>query len=186
MRDIYRGKLVRLAMEPAQDFARAYARWERDSEYHRLADSDPARLWSEKTQKEWIEKRFSPERTNYFPFSIRTLAEDRFIGDSALPVDWTSRNAMLGIVIGEREYWSKGYGTDAMNLLTQYAFTELNLHRVTLGVLAYNKRAVRCYEKAGFKVEGSLRGEIFREGQRTDGVYMGILRSEWESLVQAS
>ena len=185
MRDIYRGKLVRLAMEAAEDMAKATARWEQDSEYHRLADSDPAKLWSEKKQKEWVEKRVDPERTDYFPFSIRTLAEDRFIGDAALSVAWLTRNAWLGIVIGEREYWGKGYGTDAMNLLTRYAFMELNLHRVSLSVHSYNARALRCYEKAGFRVEGAIRGETFREGRHTDGIYMGILRREWESLEKA-
>jgi RimJ/RimL family protein N-acetyltransferase len=185
MRDIYRGKLVRLAMEPAEEMAKANARWDQDSEYHRLADSDPTRLWSEKKQKEWVEKRVDPERTGYFPFSIRTLVEDRFIGDAALSVTWPHRDAWLGIVIGEREYWSKGYGTDAMNVLTRYAFSELNLQRVSLSVLAYNKRAMRCYEKAGFQVEGAMRGEICREGGHTDGVYMGILRREWESLEKA-
>jgi RimJ/RimL family protein N-acetyltransferase len=88
-------------------------------------------------------------------------------------------------VIGEREYWGKGYGTDAMNLLTRYAFMELNLHRVSLGVHSYNTRALRCYEKAGFRTEGAIRGETFREGRRSDDIYMGILRREWEILEKA-
>ena len=179
MRDIYRGKLVRLGMESPEDWAKAVACWERDTEYHRLSDSDPARPWSEKKHKEWIEKRMSTEREDFFPFSIRTLAEDRLIGEITIWVNWVESNGWVGIIIGERDCWGKGYGTDAMHLLLAYAFTELNLFRVTLGVFAYNPRAIRSYEKAGFKPEGVMRGEVFREGRRDDGIYMGILRDEW-------
>lgn len=179
MKDIYRGELVRLAMESTDDWAKALARWERDTEYHRLADSEPASLWSEKKHKEWIEKRLDRDPNEFFPFSIRTLAEDRLIGEITLSVNWVDSNAWVGIIIGERDCWGKGYGTDAMRVLLAYAFTELNLFRVTLGVHAYNPRAIRSYEKAGFKIEGVMRGETFREGRRTDGLYMGILREEW-------
>jgi RimJ/RimL family protein N-acetyltransferase len=179
MRDLYRGKLDRLAMESSEDWAKAMTRWQRDTEYHRLADSDPARPWSEKKHKEWIEKRMDRDSGDFFPFSIRTLAEDRLIGEITLSVNWVESNAWVGIIIGERDCWGKGYGTDAMRLVLAYAFMELNLSRVTLGVHAYNPRAIRSYEKAGFKIEGAMRGETLREGRRTDGLYMGILRDEW-------
>ncbi|MGQ0601025.1 MAG: GNAT family N-acetyltransferase, partial [Anaerolineales bacterium] len=61
-----------------------------------------------------------------------------------------------------------------------YGFTELNLHRVSLGVFSYNGRAVRSYEKAGFRIEGRSRQAVSRDGQRFDDVWMGILREEWE------
>jgi RimJ/RimL family protein N-acetyltransferase len=83
--------------------------------------------------------------------------------------------------VGEREYWGRGYGTEAMRLVLQFAFQELNLHRVSLGVFAYNERAIRSYEKAGFRIEGRLRQGIHRVNQRWDEVVMGILRSEWET-----
>jgi RimJ/RimL family protein N-acetyltransferase len=66
-----------------------------------------------------------------------------------------------------------------MNLILQYAFTELNLRRVTLDVFEYNPRAIRSYEKAGFRHEGRLRGAILREGKRWDMLFMGILREDW-------
>jgi RimJ/RimL family protein N-acetyltransferase len=179
MIDIYRGELVRLAMEPPEVLTKAFARWEQDSEYHRLADSEPAQLWSERKHKEWVEKRIDRDPTEFIPFSIRTLAEDRFIGEVTLSPNWVAANAWVGIAIGERDCWGKGYGTDAMRLILQYAFIELNLQRVSLGVHAYNARAVRSYEKAGFCVEGAIRGETLREGRRLDGLYMGVLRQEW-------
>jgi RimJ/RimL family protein N-acetyltransferase len=85
----------------------------------------------------------------------------------------------VGIGIGERDYWGKGYGTDAMKLCLQYAFMELGAQRVSLGLLEYNARALKSYEKAGFKLEGRMRQEMLREGKRTDTLWMGILRDEW-------
>ncbi len=88
----------------------------------------------------------------------------------------------MGIGLGERKYWSKGYGTDAMRIILRYAFTELNLHRVSLDTFEYNPRAIRSYEKAGFKIEGRVRQLLNREGRRWDVIYMGILREEWEKI----
>jgi len=67
-----------------------------------------------------------------------------------------------------------------MKMVLRYAFTELNRHRVSLGVLGYNDRAIHSYEKAGFTHEGTSRKSISREGQRWDVHFMGVLRSEWE------
>jgi RimJ/RimL family protein N-acetyltransferase len=186
MKDIFRGNLVRLATETPEVFGKAVARWERDSEYHRLADNDPAKLWSEKKQTEWIEKRAERDPAEYVAFSIRTLAEDRFIGEVMISVNPIHGNGWVGIAIGERDFWSKGYGTDAMELITQYGFLELNLHRLSLGVHAYNHRAVRCYEKVGYRIEGTVRGDTYREGRRTDGLFMGILRREWLAMQGAA
>jgi RimJ/RimL family protein N-acetyltransferase len=88
--------------------------------------------------------------------------------------------AGVGIGIGEREYWGKGYSTDMMRVILRYAFTELNLNRVTLNVFEYNPRAVRSYEKAGFVVEGRERKAIHRDGKYWDVLFMGVLREEWE------
>jgi RimJ/RimL family protein N-acetyltransferase len=179
MRDIYRGKLVRLASEEAEVLGKAFTRWEQDSEYHRLANSRPAQLWSEKSTKEFFQKRMDEDSMRSIRFSIRTLAEDRLIGDVSIHPDWAHGDAWMGIAIGERDYWSKGYGTDATRLIVQYGFLELNLHRISLALNSYNPRARRAYEKAGFRYEGTMRGDTLREGQRTDGIFMGILRREW-------
>lgn len=85
----------------------------------------------------------------------------------------------MGIGIGEREYWSKGYGTDAMNVILRFAFDELNLYRISLNVFEYNQRAIRSYEKVGFVVEGREREFLRRGGRRWDMIFMGLLREEW-------
>ena len=108
------------------------------------------------------------------------MVDERIIGGIGLDaIYWTHRDAFVGIGIGDKEDWGKGYGTDAMRILLRYAFTELNLRRVTLDVFEYNPRGIRSYEKAGFVIEGRVREAVMREGRRWDMVYMGILREEW-------
>jgi RimJ/RimL family protein N-acetyltransferase len=84
---------------------------------------------------------------------------------------------MVGIGLGDRNYWGRGYGTEAMRLVVNYAFAELNLARVGLEAFAYNTRAVRSYEKVGFSLEGRQREQMRRDGRRLDVVRMGILRA---------
>jgi len=94
-------------------------------------------------------------------------------------IDWKNRRAVLGIVIGEKEYWDNGYGTEAIATLLRFVFQEMNLHRISLRVYTYNQRAIRCYEKCGFKLEGRLRQARFRDGEYYDELIMGILRDEF-------
>lgn len=180
MKDIYRGSLVRLASESSETMAKTYIQWDHDSEFHRLADIAPAQLWSEKKLKDFVEKSDEKQGDRNFRFSIRTLADDTLIGSTGLRLlRETQGDAWLGIFIGEREYWGKGYGTDAMRLIVGYGFAELNLRRITLGLHAYNEHALKSYQKVGFQLEGRMRGEGLRDGVRYDGLYMGILREEW-------
>ncbi|MBM3123513.1 MAG: GNAT family N-acetyltransferase [Chloroflexi bacterium] len=179
MKDIYRGTLVRLSAISSDDLAKAFVQWDRDSEMRRLADSDPAQLWSENKLKEFFDKDFEKDPPRAYRFAIRTLAEDRLIGTTGLVPNLPHGDAWFFIVLGDRESWNKGYGTDAAQLVLQYGFVELNLRRITLGLHSYNDRAFRSYEKAGFRMEGRMRGEGLRGGVRFDGLYMGILREEW-------
>lgn len=179
MKDLFCGELVRLTLEEPDIRAKSEVRWQRDTEFHRLIDGDPSQLSSEKKIRERFEKQsesFEPER---YSFSVRTLAEDRYIGFFSMWVDLIHSEAWVGIGIGDRESWGKGYGTDMMKLCLQYAFTELCVARVSLGLHEYNPRALRSYEKCGFRLEGRTRKDGMREGKRSDTLWMGILREEW-------
>jgi RimJ/RimL family protein N-acetyltransferase len=179
--DLFCGELVRLVAQDAEKMGKTFSRWRRDAEFVRLLDDEPAQLWSAKAITEWIEKDQEKEGQRGIEFQINTLEDDRAIGFIGLFVPvWQHGDAWVGIGIGEREYWGKGYGTDAMRLVLRYGFQELNLHRVTLGVFSYNPRAIRSYEKAGFTVEGRERSILQRDGSRADIIIMGILRQEWE------
>jgi RimJ/RimL family protein N-acetyltransferase len=180
---LFQGDLVRLSSEDPQVMAEAFARWNQNSKYFRLLDSDPAYLWSARKIKEWFEKDIDSTLPNNLLFAIRTLTEDKMIGFIAFDgLNWTDRESFVAIGIGEQENWSKGYGSDAMRVMLRYGFTELNLHRISLDVFEQNPRGIRSYEKCGFKHEGRIRDFLLRDGQRSDMLYMGILRSEWESL----
>ncbi len=176
---LFTGQLVRLAAPNPDIDAEALARWSHDTEFHRLADNDVAYPESAQKIKEWLER--SDDQS--FRFAIRALADDRLMGTIGLWVEsWTHREAWVGIGIGDRDCWGKGYGTDAMKLALRFAFDELNLDRVSLGVYAHNLRAIRSYEKAGFKLEGCVRGDCRRDRQRFDSLFMGILREEWLAM----
>ena len=177
---LFTGSLVRLAAMDRQAWAETISRWSLDSEYERLLTTDPTRPKSVKKASEWIEKNMEQDAPTMFNFGIRTLDGDRLIGNIDLDgIRFNHGDTFVGIGIGEREYWGKGYGTDAMRVILRFAFTELNLHRVSLNVFEYNQRAIHYYEKAGFVYEGRILKLLHRGGQRYDLVYMGILRSEW-------
>lgn len=182
MRDIFRGELVCLTVESPEVMAKSLAVWNRDSEFIRLAEAEPVQLWSEKKHKEWMEKRSEKDGANNFRFCVRTLADHRLIGEVSIHPQWVDADAWVGIGLGARDHWGRGYGTDAMRLILRYGFIELNLQRISLGLHSYNKRALKSYQKAGFKVEGMIRQDTLREGRRTDGIFMGILREEWLAL----
>lgn len=173
----FEGRLVRLTIfDPEKDLQHT-ARWNLDFEYQRLLDSGPSMLWPAKMVKEWLEKHFD----ELYMFSIRDRADDQMIGIVDLSgINWVTGDAWVGIGIGERAFWGKGYGTDAMNLILQFGFEELNLRRVSLTVFGYNERAYKSYRKVGFQEEGRLRQWMQRAGERYDLIYMGILREEWE------
>jgi len=188
MKDIFKGELVRLSAFDPEELGKAYTGWTRDSELQRLFDAGASSLHSAKTGTDFFEKMVKEGTpANHF-FSIRKLDDNRLLGDINLDVinDWGSRDSFVGLGIGDRNDWGKGYGTDAMKIILRFAFTELNLRRVTLTVFEYNPRAIRSYEKVGFRHEGHLRGALLRDGRRWDILYMGILAENWKELQQVS
>jgi len=113
-------------------------------------------------------------------FGIRELSSDSLVGYITLAnIIWSNRTAGLGVYIGELEQFGKGWGSEAISLLLDYAFDELNLHRVHLEVVGYNQRAIRTYRKLGFVQEGTLRQHGERNGRRYDTLLFGVLASEW-------
>jgi RimJ/RimL family protein N-acetyltransferase len=181
--NLFRGELVRLTAEEPELLGKTVWSWDRDSEFRRLLNDEPPRLWSAKKIQSWFEKDNEEQQEKGFYFLIRTLQDDRLIGFVGLWVnEWSRGEAEVGIGIGDRESWGKGFGTDAMQVILRYGFTELNLKRITLDVFDYNARAIRSYEKSGFTLEGRVRKALFRDGSRADIVCMGILREEWQAL----
>ena len=150
-------------------------RWNEDSEYARNLEYDIAYPGAVLSFPEPV-----------FEFVIRLIETDTPIGFTAIhSLEWGSSVGRLSIGIGG-EHRSSGYGNEALALILRYAFYELNLHRVSLEVIAYNERAVRLYERFGFREEGRAREQVYRDGKRYDLIMMGILRREWLEKNQTS
>jgi RimJ/RimL family protein N-acetyltransferase len=154
-----------------------YWRFRNDVEVVLLADEFPPRPRAfEEIEAEWEDHQRNRGDTLWFAIE----ADAKFIGQCLLyNLHRTNRTCELGITIGDRDYWSKGYGREVVGLLLDYAFGLLNMNRVWLTVNAGNERAIRCYQACGFLEEGRLREHYWIAGAYDDAIYMGVLRSEW-------
>jgi RimJ/RimL family protein N-acetyltransferase len=174
------GELVRLrALEP-DDLERCY-RWLNDGEVTRFIETGRYPL-SMAQERDWLDNAMK----NGASFSSLLLAIETkdgvHIGNAGLhQASPEHRRAYLGIAIGEKEYWSKGYGTDTVRTLLRFAFQQMNLNRVELGTFDFNERAQACYRKCGFVEEGRRREDRYIDGRYCDLLIMGILRREWEA-----
>ena len=109
-------------------------------------------------------------------FAIVDKKTDKHIGNIKLgPINWISRFAPLGIMIGNKEFWGKGYGTEAIGLVVDYAFNRLNLHKVVAGVISINHGSVKAFQKAGFETEGTFKSQFFHNGTYYDSLYLSIV-----------
>ncbi len=136
-------------------------------------------VYSLEETREFVEEVIVNSRSSK-SYMIEEKNRDNAIGITSLvEIDLKNRNAECIIDIGEKEFWGKGYGREALLLLLEYAFLELNLHRISLKVFAFNERAVGLYSRIGFKREGISRQALYRNGKWHDIVHMGILKQEY-------
>jgi RimJ/RimL family protein N-acetyltransferase len=116
-------------------------------------------------------------------YSIIDKETDELLGICGFrDIDLLNQTAEVGIFIGNKDYWGKGYGTEALSLLLDIGFKTLNLHNVQLRVNDYNKRAIRAYEKVGFMKSGVRREAVYRNLERHDFIFMDILSSEFYNI----
>lgn len=106
--------------------------------------------------------------------------KDEFIGQVRLTLDCENNKAKFAIGIVNPEYWNKGIGTNVTKAILNFGFSELNLHKIYLKVLAYNKRAIKSYENVGFTIEGEEREGAYINGRYETDIHMGILKSEFQ------
>ncbi len=165
-----------------REYVSTFARWYQNLELQYLLFPQAVFPLIEQDEMDWYE---SIVRDNAFEFAIFTTQDDKLIGTCGFHrPDPRNHHAEVGISIGEKDYWGRGYGTDAMQILLRYGFYELNLHRIELRVYSFNHRAIRSYEKLGFRLEVTERQATYRDGQYHDVLIMGLLRSEWQHAGQ--
>ncbi len=108
-----------------------------------------------------------------YNFAIEDIESGKYIGGCGInDINWLSRVATVGIMIGDKDYWGKGYGTDAMKILVDFIFNNMNINKVKLGVFSFNEIAIKSYKKCGFEVEGVLKDELFKDGKYHDEIIM--------------
>ena len=136
-------------------------------------------------EMKWLE-RVSMANPNEKTFAIETYS-GRLIGSIGLrSINWVERKAELGIMIGETDCWGQGYGTAAVLETLRIAFEKMNLNRIYLRVYQDNSRAIRVYEKCGFREEGILREDHYSSGAYHNTVVMGILKREYFEICSSS
>ena len=129
-------------------------------------------------EKQYLEN--AAKNDNTINFNIVETATDKLIGTVGLEhFNWIERSAVLGIFIGEKDFRSNGYGTEAIKMILEYGFKYLNLHSIRLDLLSINERAHKCYLKCGFKDTGASREQIFLNGKYYDRLHMDILENEF-------
>lgn len=137
---------------------------------------------SQAEEEQWFENLLKrPQEERPLVVEAHTGATWTMIGNTSFfNFDWRNRSAEVGIFIGDKSQWNKGYGTETMQLLLRHGFNTLNLHRIFLRVFESNPRAIRSYEKAGFVEEGQMRQAEYQDGAFIDVLLMSVLRSEWD------
>ncbi|MBM4434256.1 MAG: GNAT family N-acetyltransferase [Chloroflexi bacterium] len=171
---VLKGEKVTLR-PPVDGDAAKFVEWFADREVTRfLATSFPMSL----QQEEDFLKRIGESKTDVW-WALE--AEGRTIGATGIHrIDWISGNAVTGTVIGDKSCWRKGYGSEAMALRTEFAFRQLNLHKLKSGAFDENEPSKRALQKAGYRQVGVWREDFWRDGKWHDHWEAEVLRSDWE------
>ena len=128
-------------------------------------------------EKEYLEKNGEKKST----FAIVEKNTDKLLGTVGLhDLDYINRTSTLGIFIGDKDYRSKGYGAEAINLILDFGFNYLNLNNIKLDLMDFNERALKCYKKCGFREYGRRRKCKFINGKYYDSISMDILAEEFK------
>lgn len=177
MRSLLMGRNVKLDSLDVADMA-TLSSWFNDVEFLRFYDMVPAIPKSQKEIINLLEYYESSEAKQIF--AIRQLDSNKIIGVAGFDdILWANGVATTFIGIGDEGSKGKGLGKEAMKLLLDFGFNELNFHRIQLNVISYNDAAIGLYEKAGFKKEGTYREFIYRDGNRYDLYLYGMLKKEY-------
>jgi diamine N-acetyltransferase len=156
-------------------------RWSTDAELRKLI-GEVAPMSEAEAEKFYKDLRADKDR---IWFVIVLKRNNRVIGEAGLLRMFRPwRNTDMTIIIGEKDAWGKGYGTEAGHLLLDYAFNRLGFHRISIGVVGFNKRALRFWESLGFKKEGVERDEYFYDNVYSDGIMMSILENEFRKNIE--
>lgn len=154
-------------------------KWANDPEIRRLTGA--VSPLSQAAAEDFLERVRSDEQRVWFVVVLKE--NERAIGEAGLLRMFHAwRTTDVSLIIGEQDAWGKGYGSEAILLLLDYAFGYLGFHRVSVGVVGFNERAIRFYEKVGFTKEGIQRDGYYCDHAYHDFVMMSILEDEFRRM----
>lgn len=170
------GPRLRLRGMASGDAAPDYLRWMNDPEIVRYTESRFAKYTSDDIARYISAMQADPDS---LLLAIEIAEVSRHIGNIKIgPVDWYHRSADIGLLIGEADCWGRGFASEAIAVLGDYAFSTLKLDKLTAGVYAPNVGCIRAFERAGFLREGIRRSQCRFEAGRVDVVLMGRARGD--------
>lgn len=174
------GKSIYLSPFSEDDYI-SFTEWINDYETSKYLDQY-SKIFTLEDEKDFVERARKDDKVY---LSIVKLSNDELIGNiSLMNIDHINKTATLGIMIGKNDEREKGYGTEAINLLLDYAFNHLNLNNIMLELLDTNERAKKCYLKCGFKELGVRKQSHYLEGIYHDSIYMQILKEDFKGGIQ--
>jgi RimJ/RimL family protein N-acetyltransferase len=166
------GERIYLRPLKISDASRRYCRWLNDEEVNRYLETKSATIAG---LKKYIAKKIASP--NCFFVGIFDKKKKKHIGNIKLePIDWERKGTEYGIVIGEKNYWGKGFGEEATRLIIDYAFNQLGLNEMYLGVIPQNKNAVELYKRLGFKTTGVKKDAFYYKGKTFDHIRMVLIK----------
>ncbi|MCP4140954.1 MAG: GNAT family N-acetyltransferase [Chloroflexi bacterium] len=181
---LFNAASICLTAVDAEKDAPAFAAWTQDSRFISFAgESKAPHPRSEMQTKEMLEEilKESDEKRNTFWFGIRTPDESELLGITALTwIDWANGAVQMDIVMKDIEEFGKDSAAEAIALLQNYVFHEIQMHRLSISLPAYNKNLQKTLENLGFKKEVRRREAVYRFGKRWDSIHLGILAREWK------
>ncbi len=176
-------KIVLRALE--REDLKALHRWQNDEEIMRLARSFPDHVISMVALEAEFEKELRGEDTGRRAYIIEEKSTGKPVGWATIRIHQFQRrmtSADVGLALGEKKAWKKGYGTETSGLLLDEVFQQLNLHRAEWWTYAENTVSVKLAEKMGFREDGRLREAVFFDNRFHDMVVLGMLRNEYKSI----
>jgi ribosomal-protein-alanine N-acetyltransferase len=168
-------RLALRQLTPA-DVTERYVAWLNDDEVNRYLESRFA-AHTLATTRGFVEA-MEADGSNVL-LGVFLTHDGRHIGNIKIgPIDAVHRSADVGLLIGERDEWGKGYATEAIGLATEYAFSVLDLRKLTAGCYEQNLGSARAFEKAGWRREGTRRRQFVSDGRRVDEILLGVVAPE--------
>ena len=163
------------ALEP--DDYKTSIKWRNDDEIWGMVGG-PKYFVSEAYEKKWVEDTIFNSRDIKLAICLKDT--NTYIGNVyATDIDMITRSCTTGVLIGERDYWNQGYASEAYKLLLDYVFKERNINRVQAYVLESNVASLKMHQKVGYKIEGTLRQSLYKNGKYQNQVLLSILKEDY-------